>query len=48
MRNLQTGIFRNFLSEGLHFYPNDAKSLPIPKVTPEQQKPIVEVVDKNP
>ena len=38
--------FRNFLSEGLHFYPNDAKSLPIPKVTPEQQKPIVEVVDK--
>ena len=38
--------FLNFLSEGLHFYPNDAKELPIPDVTPEQQLPIIEFVDK--
>ena len=38
--------FRNFLSEGLHFYPNDAKELPIPNVAPDQQIPIVELVDK--
>ena len=38
--------FRNFLSEGLHFYPNDAKELPIPNVTPEQQAPIIELVDR--
>ena len=38
--------FRNFLSEGLHFYPNDAKELPIPNVAPEQQIPIIELVDQ--
>ena len=38
--------FRNFLSEGLHFYPNDAKELPIPNVTPEQQVPIITLVDQ--
>ena len=38
--------FRNFLSEGLHFYPNDAKALPISDVTPEQQIPIIELVDQ--
>ena len=33
--------FANFLSEGLHFYPNDAKELPIPKANSEQQVPII-------
>ena len=38
--------FLNFLSESLHFYPNDAKELPIPDVAPEQQIPIIELVDQ--
>ena len=38
--------FRNFLSEGLHFYPNDAKELPIPDIASEQQGPIIEIVDQ--
>jgi hypothetical protein len=29
---LITWFFDKFLSEGLHFYPNDAKQLPIPKI----------------
>ena len=38
--------FRNFLSDGLNFYPNDAKELPIPDVASEQQIPIIELVDQ--
>ena len=38
--------FRNFLSENLHFYPNDAKQLPIPKATAAQQRPIIRLVDR--
>ncbi len=38
--------FRNFLSDGLNFYPNDAKELPIPDVTSEQQISIIELVDQ--
>ncbi len=38
--------FRNFLSDGLNFYPNDAKELPIPDVAPEQQTPIIKLVDQ--
>ena len=38
--------FRNFLSDGLNFYPNDAKELPIPDVTPKRQTPIIELVDQ--
>ena len=38
--------FRNFLSEGLHFYPNDAKELPIPNAVPQQQTLIIERVDQ--
>ena len=37
--------FRNFLSENLHFYPNDAKELPIPKATVAQQRPIIRLVN---
>ena len=44
--DLTNWYFRNFLSEGLHFYPNDAKELPIPDVTPEQQPLIIELVDQ--
>ena len=38
--------FRNFLSDNLNFYPNDAKELPIPNVSPEEQAPIVRLVDE--
>ena len=38
--------FRNFLSEGLHFYPNDAKELPIPDIIPDQQTEVIEIVNK--
>ena len=38
--------FRNFLSDGLNFYPNDAKELPIPDVSPEQQPLIIKLVDQ--
>ena len=38
--------FRNFLSDGLNFYPNDAKELPIPDVSPEQQTSIIELVNQ--
>ena len=44
--NFTNWYFRNFLSDGLNFYPNDAKELPIPDVAPEQQIPIIELVDQ--
>ena len=44
--NFTNWYFRNFLSEGLHFYPNDAKELPIPDVPPEKQTSIIELVDQ--
>ena len=44
--NFTNWYFLSFLSEGLHFYPNDAKELPIPDVVPEQQTPIIEFVDQ--
>ena len=44
--NFTNWYFRNFLSEGLHFYPNDAKELPIPDVASDQQIPIIELVDQ--
>ena len=30
--------FKFFLSEGLHFYPNDAKNLPIIKINPQDKQ----------
>ena len=44
--NFTNWYFHNFLSDGLNFYPNDAKQLPIPDVSPEQQLPIIELVDQ--
>ena len=44
--NFTNWYFRNFLSDGLNFYPNDAKELPIPDVTPKRQTPIIELVDQ--
>ncbi len=44
--NFTNWYFHNFLSEGLHFYPNDAKALPIPDVSPEQQTSIVALVNQ--
>ena len=38
--------FVNFLSEDLHFYPNDAKELPIPTAFVEQQAEVVKLVDE--
>ena len=38
--------FLNFLSESLHFYPNDAKELPIPKISEGEQNPLVELVEE--
>ena len=38
--------FLNFLSEDLHFYPNDAKELPIPPASEEQQAGVVKLVDQ--
>ena len=44
--NFTNWYFRNFLSDGLNFYPNDAKELPIPDVSPEKQTLIVKLVDQ--
>ena len=38
--------FRTFLSENLHFYPNDAKELPIPKISAAEQEPYIALVDE--
>ena len=38
--------FLNFLSEDLHFYPNDAKQMPIPDITPAEQRPFIRLVDQ--
>ena len=38
--------FRCFLSESLHFYPNDAKQLPIPTATLEQQTPVTRLANQ--
>ncbi len=38
--------FLQFLSEGLHFFPEDAKRLPIASATTSQQRPIISLVDK--
>ena len=37
--------FINFLSESLHFYPDDAKSLPIKSISINQQTPFITLVD---
>jgi hypothetical protein len=44
--NLINWYFRSFLSESLHFYPNDAKNLPIKKISTEDQKPFIDLVDQ--
>ncbi len=42
---LTNWYFLNFLSESLHFYPNDAKELPIPRVHAAEQHPFIRLVD---
>ncbi len=37
--------FYNFLSESLHFYPDDAKELPIKQIPANNQKTIIEIVN---
>lgn len=44
--NLINWYFRNFLSEKMHFYPDDAKNLPIKVVPKEKQEPLSKIVDK--
>jgi hypothetical protein len=43
---LMSWYFNNFLSESLHFYPDDAKELPILNLLKEKQKDIESLVDK--
>ncbi len=43
--NLINWYFLNFLSEGLHFYPDDAKKLPIKVLEKEKQQPFIEKAD---
>ena len=38
--------FLNFLSDGINFYPNDAKQLPIPRITAPKQRPFIRLVDR--
>ncbi len=38
--------FLNFLSESLHFPPNSAKELPIPKITATKQCPFIRLVER--
>jgi adenine-specific DNA-methyltransferase len=38
--------FLNFLSESMHFYPDDAKELPIPKIINEKQQPVSALVNQ--
>ena len=38
--------FSNFMSDGLHIFPEDANTLPIPFATKEQQAPIIALVDE--
>jgi hypothetical protein len=44
--NLINWYFLNFLSEGLHFYPDDAKKLPIKVLEIEKQQPFIEKADQ--
>ncbi|MBS1735605.1 MAG: Eco57I restriction-modification methylase domain-containing protein, partial [Bacteroidetes bacterium] len=43
--NVINWYFINFLSESLHFYPDDAKELPIKNVNPSQQFVFINLVD---
>jgi len=43
---LMNWYFMQFQSEGLHCYPDDAKQFPIAKASIEQQKPIINLIDK--
>ena len=40
--HLITWYFNNFLSDGINFYPNDAKNLPIIRVSAKNQEPIIQ------
>ncbi|MBS1653146.1 MAG: N-6 DNA methylase [Bacteroidetes bacterium] len=44
--NLINWYFRNFLSEELHFYPNDAKNLPIKKIDNEFSEKLIKLAEK--
>ena len=44
--NLINWYFLNFLSESLHFYPDDAKELPIAKTTEKKQQPFISRVEE--
>lgn len=44
--NLMDWYFKNFLSEKMHFYPDDAKNIPIKNVQKKEQEMFIEVVDE--
>jgi hypothetical protein len=39
--SLMNWYFLSFLSEGMHFYPNDARKLPIPQIPLTEQQPLI-------
>ena len=47
---MNSTVAHNFLKanrrSNIHLYPDDWKQLPIPDVSPEQQAPIIELVDQ--
>ncbi len=43
---LMSWYFMCFLSEKLHFYPNDAKSMPIKTISTKDQNPFTKLVDR--
>jgi adenine-specific DNA-methyltransferase len=47
---MNSSVAREFLREhrrsNIHLYPNDWKQLPVPDVPPEQQRPIIALVDE--
>lgn len=42
---LTSWYFRNFLGSQLGFYPNDAKELPIPKISADKQRPFIQLAN---
>ena len=43
---LTNWYFVNFLGDGLNFYPNAAKQLPIPDISSAEQRPFISLVDR--
>jgi len=44
--NLMGFYFFQLICGGLHVYPNEIRLFPIKKISPEEQKPFIEIIDK--